>query len=110
MITVSVKTDNSEFAPSTKYSKQDSLFDITKDSNVYFLQESDDEQYEIFFGDNVFGKALEDGNFITANYIVSNGDAANGINQFQFAGRITYSMGGAEYAVSYTHLTLPTKA
>ena len=100
LITVSVKTDNSEFAPSTKYSKQDSLFDITKDSNVYFLQESDDEQYEIFFGDNVFGKALEDGNFITANYIVSNGDAANGINQFQFAGRITYSMGGAEYVVT----------
>ena len=100
LITVSVKTDNSDFAPSTKYSRQDSLFDITKDSNVFYLQESDDEQYEIFFGDNVFGKALEDGNFITANYIVSNGDAANGINQFQFAGRITYSMGGAEYVVT----------
>ena len=100
LINVSVKTDNSDFAASTKYSKQDSLFDITKDSNVFFLQESQDEQYEIFFGDNVFGKALEDGNFITANYIVSNGDAANGINQFQFAGRITYSMGGAKYVVS----------
>ena len=100
LINVSVKTDNSDFAASTKYSKQDSLFDITKDSNVFFLQESQDEQYEIFFGDNVFGKALEDGNFITANYIVSNGDAANGINQFQFAGRITYSMGGSEYVVT----------
>ena len=100
LINVSVKTDNSEFAPSTKYSKQDSLFDITKDSNVFFLQESEDEQYEIFFGDNVFGKALEDGNFITANYIVSNGDAANNINQFQFAGRLTYNMGGGEYVVT----------
>ena len=100
LITISVKTDNSEFAPSTKYSRQDSLFDITNDSNVFYLQEAADEQYEVFFGDNVFGKALEDGNFITANYIVSNGDAANGINQFQFAGRITYNLSGAEYVVT----------
>ena len=100
LIRVSVKTDNSEYAPSTKYSRQDSLFDVTKDSNVFYLQESEDEQYEIFFGDNVFGKALEDGNYITTNYIVSNGDAANGINQFQFAGRITYTLGGTEYAVT----------
>jgi hypothetical protein len=100
LINISVKTDNSQFAPSTKYTRQDSLFEIDKNSNVFYLQESDDEQYEIFFGDNVFGKALEDGNFISANYIVSNGDAANGINAFQFAGRLVYTQGSTEYAVT----------
>ena len=100
LINISVKTDNSQFAPSTKYTRQDSLFEIDKNSNVFYIQESDDEQYEIFFGDNVFGKALEDGNFISANYIVSNGDAANGINAFQFAGRLVYTQGSTEYAVT----------
>ena len=100
LINISVKTDNSQFAPSTKYTRQDSLFEIDKNSNVFYLQESDDEQYEIFFGDNVFGKALEDGNFISANYIVSNGDSANGINAFQFAGRLVYTQGSTEYAVT----------
>ena len=100
LIHISVKTDNSQFAPSTKYTRQDSLFEIDKNSNVFYLQESDDEQYEIFFGDNIFGKSLEDGNFISANYIVSNGDAANGINAFQFAGRLVYTQGSTEYAVT----------
>ena len=100
LIRVSVKNDNSEFSPSTKYSRQDSLFEIDKDSNVFYLQESEDEQYEIFFGDNIFGKALEDGNFITASYITSNGNSANGINSFQFAGRIVYTQGSTEYTVT----------
>ncbi len=100
LIRISVKTDNSQFSPSTKYTRQDSLFEIDKNSNVFYLQESEDEQYEIFFGDNVFGKALEDGNFITASYIVSNGDAANGVNSFQFAGRLVYTQGSTEYAVT----------
>ncbi len=100
LIRISVKTDNSQFAPSTKYARQDSLFEIDKNSNVFYLQESDDEQYEIFFGDDIFGKALEDGNFITASYIVSNGDSANGVNSFQFAGRLVYTQGSIEYAVT----------
>ena len=100
LISISVKNDNSEFSPSVKYSRQDSLFDIDKNSAVFYLQEAEDEQYEIFFGDNIFGKALEDGNFITANYIVSNGDAANGVNSFQFAGRIVYTQGTTEYTVT----------
>ena len=37
---------------------------------------------------------------IRDSYIVSNGDAANGINQSQFAGRLTYSLSGAEYVVT----------
>ena len=35
---------------------QDSLFDIDSTSNVYFIQEVEDERYEIFFGDGVFGQ------------------------------------------------------
>ena len=99
LIRVTVK--NNQFATaSAKYSLQDSLFDINSESRVYYLQEIEDERYELLFGDGVFGKALEEGNYITANYIVSNGDSANGISNFNFAGRLTYTRNGIQYNVT----------
>ena len=99
LIRVTVK--NSEFATAaTKYSLQDSLFEINPESKVYYLQEISDERYELIFGDGVFGQALEEGAYVTANYIVTNGDAANGIASFNFAGRLTYTRNGVEYNVT----------
>ena len=99
LIRVSVKNNQSSTA-AAKYSLQDSLFDINSSSRVYYLQEIEDERYELLFGDGVFGKALEEGNYITANYIVSNGDSANGISSFNFAGRLTYTRNGIQYNVT----------
>ena len=99
LIAVSVNPTEAS-ATETKYSSQDSLFDVKSDSKVYFLQEIEDERYEIFFGDGIFGKALEDGNFITINYITSSGDAANGVNSFNFSGRIQYTRNANTYNVT----------
>ena len=99
LITVTVKANESATA-STKYSAQDSLFDIDSNSKVYFLQEIEDERYEIFFGDGIFGKALEEGNFITVNYIVNDGSAANGVSEFGFSGRISYNRNSIGYNVT----------
>ena len=74
----------------TKYYLHNNIFDVTKDSRVFFIQEIEDERYELIFGDGVFGAALNDGDEITASYIVSNGSSANGISQFSFAGILNY--------------------
>ena len=79
---------NEQSTKSVKYSRQDSLFDIKSDSKVYYLQEVEDERYQVIFGDGIFGNKLEDNNFITVNYITSSGDAANGVNQFHFCRKI----------------------
>ena len=99
LITVSVRP-NEASTTETKYSIQNSLFDVNSDSKVYYLQEIEDERYQIFFGDGIFGKDLEDGNFITINYITSNGDAANGLSSFNFAGRIEYTRNAQSYTIS----------
>ena len=99
LIRVSVKNNSSSTA-STKYSLQDNLFYIGSESKVYFLQEVADERYEIFFGDGVFGKKLDDQNYITVTYLTSNGDSGNGFSQFAFNGRITYVRDGSEHVVS----------
>ncbi len=82
------------------HTSQNSLFDVKSDSKVYYLQEIEDERYQIFFGDGIFGKALEDGNFISVDYIISSGDSANGVGQFNFAGKLQYTRNAATYNVT----------
>ena len=99
LLSVTVRP-NQNSTRSVKYSLQDSLFQIKSDSKVYYLQESVDERYELLFGDGIFGKKLENNNFITANYITSSGDSANGVDQFSFAGQLTYTRNAIEYTIT----------
>ena len=99
LLSVTVRP-NQNSTRSVKYSLQDSLFQIKSDSKVYYLQESVDERYELLFGDGIFGKKLENNNFITANYITSSGDSANGVDQFSFAGQLTYTRNANEYTIT----------
>jgi hypothetical protein len=52
-------------------------------SNVFFIQESRDGFWEVYFGDGVIGKAVENGNVVTLRYLVTNGSAGNGIGYDQ---------------------------
>jgi len=85
---------------SVRYNLQDSLFNVNSESEVYYIQEIEDERYELIFGDGVFGKALEDGNYIQISYIVSNGDSGNGISQFTFSGRLSYTRNSITYNIT----------
>ena len=96
LISIKAGTTNQKF----RYSYQDNLFDIDNDSKVFYLQEVNDERYEIFFGDGVFGRKLQEGEEIDISYIVSNGEMANGVNQFTFSGRLTYIQGAGVHNVS----------
>ena len=99
LINISVNP-NQQSSRSVKYSRQDSLFDIDSNSKVYYLQEVDDERYQVIFGDGIFGNKLDDNNFIAVDYITSNGDAANGVSSFVFAGRLVYVRNSQEYTVT----------
>jgi len=98
---IKVRVKNNSFSTAgVKYSSQDSLFDITSLSKVFFLQEIEDERYEIFFGDGIFGQKLDEGNVVEVDYIVSSGDGGNAVRNFQFAGKLTYTRNATEYTVS----------
>ena len=51
-------------------------------SNVFFLQESVDGKFEIYFGDGITGKALSNGNVVRLRYVVTNKTLANGATSF----------------------------
>jgi hypothetical protein len=86
---ISVSIRSSETANfSQKYTLSRDIFEVRGDSKVFFIQEIEDEYYEIFFGDDIFGAKLEDGNYIDITYITCSGEEVNGANNFVFSGRI----------------------
>ncbi len=64
------------------------LFNIDSESRVFFIQEIEDQRYELIFGDGIFGKKLNNLNYIEVSYNITNGESANGVSSFNFNGRI----------------------
>jgi hypothetical protein len=86
-LVASVKDSAFDLAP-VKYQLAQSIVDINSTSKIYLLQESADEKFELLFGDGIFGNRLENGNVITATYVITNGDLGNGAANFTFSGRL----------------------
>ena len=92
-----------------EYFISDDIIEIDSTSRVYFLQEVQDEKYEIRFGDGLIGKKLgsgsdDDGTIITVNYITSDGVEGNGAEAFSFSGNIINTSTGAPVDVTETPL------
>ena len=86
-ISVTVR-DTQSSTSSRKFILSDSLFEVISTSRVFFIQEIEDQRYELIFGDGVFGEKLQSQNFIEASYISTSGESGNGISSFTFNGRI----------------------
>ena len=78
---VSVQNSVSD-ATLTTYTLATDISQVTKTSDVYFLQEVEDGKFEVYFGDGVVGSKPTDGNIIILEYIVTNKDKANGASVF----------------------------
>ena len=79
--TVQIQESTSNTSVST-YSLVSDLSSVNSTSTVYYIQENEDNLYEIYFGDDVFGKKPINGNIIIIDYRVCNGSATNGANTF----------------------------
>lgn len=78
-VIVQQSTSNSSFEV---YSLAQAYLELDSSSAVYFLQEGPNGNYQIYFGDGVLGKSLTDGNQIVVSYIITNGAASYGANNF----------------------------
>ena len=75
-------------AANTTYTKATTLVDIVSTTTAFFIQETIDGKWEIYFGDGVLGKALTDGNIVILKYIITNKADANGATSFTPSGNI----------------------
>ena len=73
------------------YKKVDNILNIDSTSEIYLIQEVQDERYELLFGDGIFGKKLENEAKITVQYIVTDGKEGDGAKNFTFSGSIADS-------------------
>ena len=100
------------------YTLANTAYNLSSLSKVYFLQENYLGKFEIQFGDNILGKALENGNVVRIEYIVSQKAIGNGCAAFlldTFGGYTTLvqttsvSLGGAEKESTDTIRSLAPK-
>ena len=84
---VSVQNSSADTSTST-YSLAGGYNAVTSTSKVYFIQEGQDNKYEVYFGDGINGAALQDGNIVILQYVVTNKDASNGASSFSLSGNI----------------------
>jgi hypothetical protein len=80
-IKVVVNPSSSNTATAT-YTKVTDVLDISSTSEVFFLQEERDGNFQIYFGNDVVGKALPDGAIVSVTYLVTAGTEANKANNF----------------------------
>jgi len=90
------------------YEYSDNILNVNKDSTVYYVEEIEDEKYELFFGDGVLGKKLNNNQFIEVSYLVTNGSLTNGARTFTFAGVLEDVNGSSNYPVNVTVLNTNT--
>ena len=84
---VTVQTSISDTTQSV-YTLATGLKSLNNTSKAYFLSETDTGKFEVYFGDDILGKKLADGNIVTLDYIVSNLEDANGITNFTAKGSV----------------------
>lgn len=94
--TIRVVVKDSKFSNISRvYKFVNNITSVKTSDNVFFLNEIDDSRYELLFGDGTFGSKLLDQNYIIVSYIKTNGEVANGVSSFDFAGRLIDNNGSS---------------
>jgi len=91
---IRVEVRESKNSNVTRYYRQASnLTNVSRTDDVFFINEIDDQRYELIFGDGTFGSKLKNDNFIIVTYVVTNAENGNGIDKFRFTGRFVDNNG-----------------
>jgi len=99
-ITVQVQNSSSDTAVTT-WTNANAL-DVTTISStqkVFWIQEVEEQKYEILFGDGAVGAQLADANIIFIEYLVTSGLASNKANSFTAVGTVA-GLSSANYTLT----------
>ena len=84
--TIRVKVFPTGGSFSEPYLVADNILGVDGTSKVFFLDEIEDERYEILMGDGVLGKKLDNNARIEVSYLTTAGPESNGVRTFVFSG------------------------
>lgn len=84
--TIFVNVQESSSNTDTKnYTLAEDITELTGNSNVYFIEENENSNYTIYFGDGYIGRRPRDGNIVIVSYLDNVGQLSNNISNFVFA-------------------------
>ncbi len=104
-IVVRIRDSVNDISEGRQYLVADNILNIDSTSEIYLIQEIQDEKYELLFGDGFFGKKLENGNVIDVSYIITDGKDGNGASNFTFSGRFRDDQGRVEVPTNSITIT-----
>ncbi len=93
-LVVRIKDANEQGAGQV-WKRVDNIIQVTGGSEVYIINEVEDEKYELIFGDGIFGKELLSGQIISVTYIVTDGKEGNGPSNFAYTGSVLSARGAS---------------
>lgn len=85
-VSITVLEDNGDVT--LDYVRATSLVNLTATTQGFFVVAAENEQYEIQFGDNTFGRSPKDGAIIVVKYRAASGELPNGAGVFVSDGSI----------------------
>lgn len=88
------------------YLPAENILTLNSQSEVFFVSESEDENYTITFGDGILGKSLVPGQYIVIDYSVTTGEISNGAKNFTFNGVIEDVDGNTTISVANVSVTV----
>ena len=86
---------------SSAWSKAEDISGVDKDTKVWYVQENDQGQFEVYFGDGVISAEPLDGDTITISYLVTNEQHTEGASQFTMTDAIG---GNSDVTLSLIHI------
>jgi len=84
--TIRVKVFPTGGSFSEPYLVANNIIGIDGNSKIFFIDEIEDQRYELLFGDGVLGKKLENGSRVEVSYLRTAGPESNGVKTFVFSG------------------------
>ena len=88
---LNVVVDEVDFSIPQRYTSVKNITELNSTDRVYFIQENKNEQFELIFGDGVFGRKLKNLDNIVIEYLVTNKTEGNQCTEFTFTGTLQYA-------------------
>ena len=85
-----------------EYKVADNILGVDGNSKVFFVDEIEDQRYEILLGDGVLGKQVDNNSRIEVSYVTTSGAESNGVKTFVFTGVVQNPNGVSPNAFTTT--------
>lgn len=91
---------------SIPYYAAENILELNPSSEIYFVSEGEDENYNITFGDGILGKKLTPGQYVVVDYSITNAADSNGAKSFVYNGLIEDDNGQNTFVIASSSIAL----